>query len=259
MLKQKDFYGKTKIDTAIERILQFQPPEGYYLAFSGGKDSVVLKKLTEIAGVRFEPHYNVTTIDPPEVVRFTRQNHSDVIFDRPEKPFLKILQTRGFPTRQGRWCCEVLKECHGSNRKVLTGVRWAESSRRSKTRKLIETCYKDSTKTFLNPIIDWTDAEIWEFISYTNIPYCQLYDLGFKRIGCLFCPMSYYKRRINETKMYPKYTQAFIRSFEILYNNRVKENNDSVKRWKDGESMFWWWINGVPKKNEENNQLHLFP
>lgn len=257
MLGQTSFLQKDKVSVAIERIQAFVPPEGYYLAFSGGKDSVVLKKLTEMAQVKFDAHYSFTTIDPPELVRFIKKYHTDVVFDKPEMPFLKILQTRGFPTRQGRWCCEVLKESHGGGRTLLTGIRWAESSNRGK-RKMIESCYKDATKTYVNPIIDWSESEVWEFIKSYKIPYCELYDQGFNRIGCLFCPMSYYKRRLEECRRYPKFVKAFIKSFENLYQLRKKKGNASVSRWKNGEEMFWWWINSAPTKNEEDGQLHLF-
>ena len=258
MLGQISFLEKNKVENAIERIQLFVPTEGYYLAFSGGKDSVVLKKLAEMAQVKFDTHYSFTTIDPPELVKFIRTNHPDVIFDKPEIPFLKTLQTRGFPTRQGRWCCEVLKECHGGGRTLLTGIRWAESSNRGK-RKLVESCYKDNTKTYINPIIDWSEAEVWEFIETYKIQYCELYDKGFKRIGCLFCPMSYYKRRLEECKLYPKYVKAFINSFEKLYQLRKSQRNKSVDRWQNGEDMFWWWINAIQEKADTEGQIHLFP
>ena len=258
MLKQKSFLEKDKVENAIERIRMFEPEGGYYLAFSGGKDSVVLKKLAEMAQVKFDAHYSFTTIDPPELVKFIKQYHPDVIFDKPETPFLKTLQTRGFPTRQGRWCCEVLKECHGAGRKILTGIRWAESSNRGK-RKMVETCYKDNTKTYVNPILDWSEAEIWEFIELYKIPYCELYDQGFNRIGCLFCPMSYYKRRLEECKRYPKYVKVFIYSFDKLYQLRKSQRNKSVDSWKNGEDMFWWWINSAPEKPDVEGQIHLFP
>lgn len=258
MLKQKTLDGKNKISIAIERIQSFVPVEGYYLACSGGKDSIVLKKLTELAQVKFDAHYSFTTIDPPELVKFIKQHHQDVVFDRPEMSFLKRLETRGFPTRQGRWCCEELKEKHGGGRKLLTGIRWEESNDRSK-RKLVESCYKDQSKTYVNPIIDWTENEIWEFVELYKLPYCELYDQGFKRIGCLFCPMNYYKRRVEECKRYPKYVKAFINSFEKLYQLRKSQGNNSVDRWSSGEEMFYWWINSAPKKGDRKDQLHLFP
>lgn len=258
MLHQKSFLEKNKVENAIERIQMFATADGYYLAFSGGKDSVVLKKLAEMAQVKFDAHYSFTTIDPPELVKFIKRYHPDVILDKPEKSFLKTLQTRGFPTRQGRWCCEVLKECHGRGRTLLTGIRWAESSNRGK-RKLVESCYKDSTKTYVNPIIDWSENEVWEFIRSHKIQYCELYDQGFKRIGCLFCPMSYYKRRLEECSRYPKYVKVFINSFEKLYQLRREQGNNSVNQWESGEKMFWWWINSISTKTEEQGQLHLFP
>ena len=258
MLEQKNlFTKKNKITTAIERIKMFVPQEGYYLAFSGGKDSVVLKKLAELAQVKFDAHYSVTTIDPPEVVKFIKQHHQDVIFDKPKNPFLALLQTKGFPIRQGRWCCELLKETNGKGRTVLTGIRWQESANRAK-RGLVEACYKDKLKTYVNPLIDWDIGDVWTFIKSYKIPYCELYDQGFKRIGCLFCPMSYYKNRLEECKKYPKFVKAFVNAFEKLYQRRLSQGNSSVSRWKSGEEMFWWWVNAAPKHKEDERQLNLF-
>lgn len=260
MLYQKNFINsKNKIDIAIERIQILTPSEGYYLAFSGGKDSIVVKKLAEMAQVKFDAHYSFTTIDPPELVKFIKKHHQDVIFDKPTKSFLKTLQTKGFPLRQNRWCCEILKENHGGGRKLLTGIRWAESSNRGK-RKMVETCYKDKTKTYVNPIIDWTDGEVWEFIKQEKIPYCELYDEGFSRMGCLFCPMAPQKKRLQECNRYPRYVRAFISAFEKLYQLRLTQGKGTVSRWTSGEDMFWWWINSAPQRKDKiEGQLHLLP
>ncbi|MFH1226800.1 MAG: phosphoadenosine phosphosulfate reductase family protein [Planctomycetota bacterium] len=247
-----------KIKKSIMRLKEFEPADGYYLAFSGGKDSVVLKALAVMAGVKFDAHYNVTTIDPPELVQFIRQSHPDVIFDRPKRPLLVELVKRGFPTRLSRWCCAEYKEKGGSGRFVLLGVRSAESHKRSK-RKMVETCYKDNTKRILNPIIDWTDSEIWDFIRQYKIPYCKLYDEGFKRIGCVFCPNAYYKRRLNEARRYPGFARAFIKYFNKLYENRKANGSHSVDRWKNGEDMFWWWLGEPPKKKLKPQITQITP
>ena len=67
-IEQLNIAGKSKIEVAIERFRTFEPNEGYYIAFSGGKDSVVIKALADMAGVKYDAHYNVTSVDPPELV-----------------------------------------------------------------------------------------------------------------------------------------------------------------------------------------------
>ena len=54
-----------KVQTAIGRLKAFEPPEGYFLAFSGGKDSQAVYHLAKLAGVKFDAHYSLTTVDPP--------------------------------------------------------------------------------------------------------------------------------------------------------------------------------------------------
>jgi len=229
------------IKIAIRRLQQFEPPEGYYLAFSGGKDSTVLLHLAKASGVKYDAHYSVTTIDPPELVRFIRRYHPDVSWERPEKAFLTRLVEKGFPRRQGRWCCEEYKEGGGSGRVVLTGIRAAESARRGK-RRMVEICMKDPSKRFVHPLIDWTELNIWSYIRSKDIPYCELYDQGFKRLGCLFCPMIYYKRRQAEVRRYPRYASAFRKAFRKLYARRKEAGAKSIDRWTDGDAMFEWWI-----------------
>jgi len=58
---------RDKVKISIERLQHFEPPEGYYLAFSGGKDSQCIYHLAMEAGVKFEAHYHITTVNPPEL------------------------------------------------------------------------------------------------------------------------------------------------------------------------------------------------
>ena len=76
-----------KIDMALKRIETFQRPEGLYLAFSGGKDSVVTKRLLDMAGAKYDAHYRVTSVDPPELVRFVIRQFEAVIYDLPDGSF----------------------------------------------------------------------------------------------------------------------------------------------------------------------------
>ena len=86
-------------------------PDGYHLAFSGGKDSMVLYHLAKMAGVKFKAHMQVTTIDPPELMQFVRANYPDVVLHRPTINFYDlIVKKQMLPLQHVRYCCAYLKE-----------------------------------------------------------------------------------------------------------------------------------------------------
>lgn len=128
------------IESSIDTLRMFDPGEWwrsradwycspYWGCFSGGKDSIVIKELARLAGVPVEWHYNVTTIDPPELVQFIRQHHPDVIFERPKRGCYAAVASRGMPTRQCRWCCDEFKESRAPRgTRLILGVRNAESA-----------------------------------------------------------------------------------------------------------------------------------
>lgn len=278
MLKELTLFGEIdKVKTAIERIREFEPPEGYYLAFSGGKDSLCIYHLAKEAGVKFDAHYNLTTVDPPELVYFIRENYPDVQIDRPKKTMWQlIIENGGPPTRVQRYCCRYLKERGGKGRFCITGVRWAESIKRKRTRGLAEfmgrtakekILFNDNDKMrrmmencqlkgkfVLNPIIDWEDADVWQYIKSRNLKYCSLYDEGIKRIGCIGCPMAKPERREWELKRWPKYRANYIRAFERMLRYRREHGKKEI--WTDAEDVMNWWIYQPPKSNP--NQIVLF-
>ena len=273
-----------KVDVAIKRLRAFEPPEGYYLAFSGGKDSVSVKALMDLAGVKYDAHYSVTSVDPPELVQFIKTMPDvsrDIPHDADGKPITMwtlIPQHLMPPTRVVRYCCNYLKESSGAGRITVTGVRWAESARRKKNRniidigdnkktaiklnedndearRLMETCYRKK-KTLLNPIIDWEDADVWEFIHSYNVPYCGLYDCGFKRLGCIGCPMS--KHQAEELERWPKYKAQYIRSFEKMLQAR-RDRALMSEGWKTGSEVMDWWIHVGYKGTEQiDGQIGLW-
>lgn len=242
------------VQVAIDRLREFEPAEGYYGAFSGGKDSCVIKALADLADVQVDWHYNVSGIDPPELIRFIKEYHPDVDWERFDVPFLIKMRTQGFPLRQGRWCCEVYKEAGGKGRVVLTGVRRAESNRRAK-RQMVEACYNSPGKRFLHVIIDWREVDVWDFIRGEKIPYCSLYDEGWSRIGCIaYCMQSAWLKR-KELDRYPSMERAYIRAFEALYALRKSQGNPSVDRWGSGREMFDWWLSNEPAPKDSEGGL----
>jgi phosphoadenosine phosphosulfate reductase len=245
------------VDIAIERLKAHEPPEGFYCAFSGGKDSIVIKKLADIAGIKYDAHFSYTTVDPPEVVKFIKTYHTDVVFDRPKISMFKLIETAGLPTRRNRFCCAHLKECHGKGRFLITGLRWAESAKR-KSRRMVEICMKpDMDKKFLHPIIDWQEEDVWEFIRQYELPYCQLYDEGFRRIGCVGCPQKSTASRVRDFERWPNFKKAYLRAFgKMLVAKQARG-----KPFKEGETpeeVFEWWINEKSSVDENQMLFSLF-
>lgn len=258
MLIEQTLFGKAdKIKEAIEVLQDLEPKEGYYLADSGGKDSTVILALAKMAGVKFDAHHHLTTIDPPEVIYHLKKYHKETEIHSPKISLLQRMVEKGvYPSRKMRWCCSEYKEIGGAGRLILTGVRKSESNKRSK-RRMVETCFKDGSKRYLNIIINWTDAEVWQFIKEQKISYCKLYDEGFERIGCLFCPIASGPNRKREAERYPRYVNMFIKAFEKMYSKKKLEGKRAGDRWKSGEEWFWWWMDDN-RKSEDPDQTIMF-
>lgn len=273
------------VKMAVDRVKTFEPEEGYYLAFSGGKDSVVAKAILQLAGVKFDGHYRVTSVDPPELYNFIRDKHPDIEreipHDKEGKPITMwnlIPRKLMPPTRVVRYCCSDLKESGGDGRMTVTGVRWSESVNRAKnqgpvtiaskaavrelsnnsdftsnakggvvltndneaSRRMVESCYKRH-KTLLNPIIEWDDTNVWEFIRAEGIDYCGLYDDGFCRLGCIGCPMARKKGREREFLRWPKYRENYIHAFERMLQER-RARGRIADQWATGLDVYRWWM-----------------
>lgn len=234
----QNLFLRQSIESSIELLRMMEPEDGYYLAFSGGKDSVALYRLAEMSGVKFDAHYHITTVDPPELVKFIRDGYPTVLREQPKTSMWKLIPQKLMPpTRLARYCCKEFKEGRGEGRVVLMGVRSAESPRRKKSWKLINPCKTKGTIK-INPILTWTDNEVWEFIRSENLPYCSLYDQGFKRLGCVGCPMNYH--RAEELERYPKYKGAYLRAFDAMLKER--ERRGLTTKWQTAEEVMEWWI-----------------
>lgn len=194
------------------------------------------------------------------------------------------------PTRLIRYCCSELKEKGGEGKLKITGVRAAESVARKKnagmvkilgkpkttqktaeefgaeyetpskggivmnmdnssTRRLVEHCYR-TTSTRINPIIDWTDDDVWTFLHHYGCASNPLYQCGKSRIGCIGCPMQSNKKRLQEFEKYPKYKQLYISAFDKMLSTRI--DRQSKYSFKSGIDVFNWWV-GI-----DENQMTFF-
>ena len=244
--------------------------------YSGGKDSDVMLELFKRSGVKFEVLNSHTTVDAPPTIYHIRDKfkelenegvkcsiHYPTYKGQPVSMWTLIPIKKMPPTRIVRYCCNVLKEQSGANRCIATGVRWAESTGRknrnayeaiakkkeavrlsdevmlnndnSDKRKFIERCELKG-KIVINPIIDWTDKDIWRFIHSEKIKTNELYQMGYDRVGCVGCPLATYKKITKEVADFPVYKTNYIKAFDRM----LKELKHCS--WRTGEDVFEWWI-----------------
>lgn len=246
---------------------------------SGGKDSSVVLELALRAGIDFELMHNHTTADAPETVHFLRSEFKrlenmgfpseQIIVNYPVykgqrcSMWSLIPQKLMPPTRVVRYCCSILKERGGRGRYITTGVRWAESVKRKNTRGIHETLGRELSKRVMltndnddkrqfyetcslqhkavcNPIIDWTDDDVWAFIEDAKIPINPLYRCGFSRVGCIGCPMAGTAGRYHEFAYWPGYQQLYIKAFDRMIAERKARGLPTD--WDTGEDVFHWWM-----------------
>lgn len=248
------------------------------ITYSGGKDSDVLLHLAQASGIPFEVLHNLTTADAPETVRhvydtFRRLEEKGIPCtvnkhvqpDGSHMTMWNLIPRKLMPpTRLVRYCCAELKEGGGKGRFIATGVRWAESTARKKNRgtlevlaatgrknnfvllndndenrRLFETCQLKGERV-VNPIIDWKEEDVLDYAAAEKIPMNPLYCEGFRRVGCIGCPMAS-SSRYMEFARYPKIKMAYIRAFGRMLERRIALGKDAYS-WHSGVDVFHWWM-----------------
>lgn len=172
------------------------------------------------------------------------------------------------PTRLFRYCCKVLKEASGHNRAISTGVRWSESGSRAsrgmfevlnknkdkriilmddntEDRRFIERC-EIKSKISINPIVEWSESDVWDYLGDCHCKSNPLYQCGFNRVGCVGCPMASKNGRWKEFRCYPKYKDMYIKSFDKMLNNLSLKGKSF--NFRDGYDVFMWWMEENPEQ-----------
>ena len=250
--------------------------DGFFLAFSGGKDSQALYHVTKMAGVLFKGHFSPTSVDPPDLIRFIKNEYPSVEWGHLDfSIYQRAVERRILPTMRVRWCCADFKETAGAGKVTLIGIRKEESARRAKRhevevsnkkfsgsldefedwskaeierktnrkskRKINEDefsvkqdsevhCINGKDSILISPIFDWTEKDIWYFLNdIIKAPHCKLYDEGYKRIGCILCPMSSPKSKQRDIERFPHVKRNWIKAIKEIRRVGVFK-----------EGFIWW-------------------
>lgn len=217
------------------------------VGFSGGKDSQVVYDLCLRSGIKFKAYFN-QSLESPTTLKFIRENYPEVIKRRDYSYGFIANIWKGhkglLPTVTMAYCCKDYKHNPKYVDKCsIIGVRKAESiKRRNRTvlevknktfakqnKPLIDEYFKENCQSVgtqsviqLKPIVDWTDADVWEYIYTYNLPINPEYK-HIRRVGCLVCPKADLTTNYYNLVKYPKLIDAFI---------KAREKGDNTIDWK---------------------------
>lgn len=234
---------KDLTEEAIDFLRQHEPPEGYFVGFSGGKDSIVTLAIVRQAGVKHQAFYSATLIDPPEMTTFIRKEYPDVVWLKPAMTFWQGCMVKRMPIRSVRWCCDVLKKKpseHIPLRHRIMGIRAEESARRAARGRIS----KLNKYTTYKPIFNWTASEVWQYIRENNLPYFSMYDEGFERIGCIVCPFLTNSKINKHRERWP----GTYRVLDITLNKIWERDNDILRKQFFTREEFMDWPNWTSKE-----------
>lgn len=265
VLRRKMEHTRDVVLKALPLALKYDE-KGFFVGFSGGKDSQALYHMMRLCDVPMHVYFSPTSVDPPEVIRFIRKYYPEVEFVKIHENIYDVFKRmKVLPTIKIRWCCAHFKERGGEGKVVCTGVRKAESVRRSKRNEIEVSgrkfsghmdefedwqekrirrkmknlnqdqfsdvkesevrCINGKDKILLNPIIDWTEGDVWEFLNkVVEVPHCELYDQGWTRIGCICCPMASLKSTIRDEQRWPHVKEKWIRAIMDVRKESVLAN-----------------------------------
>lgn len=241
-LQRKVKFAVSVIKSAAKAAKKHDQP--LEICYSCGKDSDVILELAKIAEVDYKAIYKITTIDPPGTIKHAIEHGVELV--RPKESFFQLICRKGLPSRKVRFCCEELKEYRIYDYAVV-GIRREESKKRKELYKEPEQCRiyanKDEVRQYL-PILEWTNRDVEEFIKERQIKCHPLYydengriDVT-RRLGCMCCPLTSKRKRIEEFKKRPKMVRQYVRNARYYFDNHYKNVNRQGKKLFD--NVFEW-------------------
>ena len=228
--------------------------KGSSVSISGGKDSLVALDLSVRAGIK-KFIFCDTTLTYPGTLEYINklEKYYDIKIDRaiPERPFLELVKNIGFPSRRLRWCCEVYKfgpltyyVIENKIKYLITGIRAEESVKRKKYEKVSKNPLIPAVQ--INPILEWTEDDVWNYINHYELPYHRLYDIGYKRLGCWLCP---FQNKGDFKRLKDNFPTLYKTLIISLTENVKKFGKVGVRELNDYIDNFGWLTNALPIRN----------
>lgn len=241
----------------------------FYVAFSGGKDSIVTFDLVQRALPHndFKVLFGDTGMEFPDTyitvnVIEKQCKEEEIEFIRAKSAFSpkESWQKFGPPATVIRWCCSVhktvpqiltLREFTGKTNftgMAFIGVRASESLSRSEY-DYVSLGEKHRGQYSCNPILEWNSAEAYLYIFENNIYLNEAYKKGNRRVGCLLCPRAAERNDFMARKWYPKEFDTLVDTVKFLYKNRFSSESQLEEFIENGG----W----KARKNGRDIDIHL--
>lgn len=230
----------------------------FYVAFSAGKDSLVMLDIVQ----RALPHdefvvvFGDTTMETQatyDTVKAAQKHWDTLEWHVARAPFdaIESWNKIGYPARRLRWCCSVhktapsiqkLKEIYASkypdSKKpfkvmVFDGIRAEESEARS-TYSMISEGNKHAVQYNCSPILEWNTTELYIYMFANHLPINELYRYGSHRVGCKLCPMAsdWYECILNH--VYPDEVKPLLDIVSTSLKKQFKTSKDEEEYLQSG-------------------------
>lgn len=196
----------------------------FYVAFSGGKDSIVALDIVQKAlphnsfkvlfgdtGMEFPDTYDTIAL----VAQQCKNHGIEFLIAKSHFDPEESWKLFGPPAQRIRWCCSVhkstpqillLRKVLNNNKfrgMAFTGVRGDESEARSEYSE-VSNGDKVKGQYSCHPILDWNTAELFLYIYANNLILNPAYKKGNSRAGCLICPLAGQKNSYIKGVCYPE-------------------------------------------------------
>lgn len=262
MVRKNEEIVKAIAQTTIKRIYSYyekyrgKKVDVFYVAFSGGKDSIVTLDLVQKA----LPHDSFKVLFGDTGMEFPDTYHTvNVIQKQCQKANISFIQAKsdypptytwsqfGPPATVNRWCCSVHKTSpqilalrkdtgiHNFTGMAFIGIRASESVARSEY-DYISVGEKHKGQYSCNPILDWNSAELYTYIFAEKLYINPAYKKGNRRAGCLICPRSTERSEYFCQLCYPKEFNTLVEQIKYSY----KDNFSSEKALNDFVNNGGW-------------------